>query len=74
MELRRNYWDAPQMSSEHISKLEDPTTTNGTNGVHHYAAGDRHGRPDRDAHNAPLPVIAETTNEKVSEIDESEIS
>jgi len=73
VELRRNYWDAPQVSSEQISKLDDPAATNGTNGVHHYAAGDRHGKPDHDVH-THLPAIAETPNEKASETTGSEVS
>jgi len=69
VELRRNYWDAPQTSSEQVTKLEDPSVTNGT---HIYAAGDRHGKPDHEAHEK----TADTANvtEKGSETTPSEIS
>jgi len=71
VELRRNYWDAPQISEEQITKLDDPSVTNGK----HFAAGDRHGKPENEAH-VNMPSISEMANEteKTSETTPSEVS
>jgi Amt family ammonium transporter len=72
VELRRNYWDAPQVSDEQISKLDAPLVSNGN---HNYAAGDRHGKPDHEIHTQkPASSEMANENEKASEITPSDVS